>query len=92
VLAQGVAHRAQRRLGDRFHSVRGRPAASVPGARLGPLLRRIGVTGPGYPYSREVPGAIRFALNPDRLLGSPDRRLAHPELAGELPITGRAHP
>jgi hypothetical protein len=91
VLAQSVAHRAQRRLGDRLNCTPG-PAVFVPGARRGPLLRRIGVSRPRRPDLGRVPRTVRLAADPIGLLGPADGGLAYPELAGKLAITGRAHP
>jgi Coenzyme A transferase len=62
----------------------------APSARRVQLLRGISVSGPGCPDPREVPGAVRRAADPTGLLGPAHRRLAHPELAGELAITGHA--
>jgi hypothetical protein len=90
VLAQGVSHRAHRRLGHRLHS--GSRAASLPGAGLRALLRLIGVVRPCCLDLRGVPGAVRLAADATRLLGPPHCRLAYPELPGELPIAGPGHP
>jgi hypothetical protein len=92
MLAQGLSHRTQRCLGDRLHRMPGRPAASVPGTGLAPLLRRIGVAGPGRPDFREVPRAVCLAADPAGFLGPAHRRLADPELPCKLPITDHAHP
>jgi hypothetical protein len=55
-------------------------------ALLPALLSPIGVASPERLDACEVPGAVRLAADPTRL-GS-----AHPDVSGELPITGRAHP
>src|SRR5688500_7038276 len=70
----------------------GRPAASIPGTGPAPLLRRISIASPGCPDFHEVPGAVRLAADPAGSLGPTHRRLADPELPGQLPITGHAHP
>ena len=57
--------------------------------RAAPVLRRFGVAGPGRP---DFPGAVRLAADPAGSLGPTHRRLADPELPGQLPITGHAHP
>jgi hypothetical protein len=90
MLAQRVAHGAERRLGHRLHP--GRPAASLPGAGLRALLGRIGIARPGGLDPGEVPAAVRLTLDPAGLLRPAHRGLAHPELPGERAITGRAHP
>ena len=89
LLAQGVAHRAERRVGHRLQ----RPAI-IPRllARGRSLLRLVGVASPRGLGPRGVPGAVRLALDPACLLGPAHRRLAHTELARELPIAGHAHP
>jgi hypothetical protein len=58
----------------------------------GPLLISLLVWGVLRAYPGGVPRAIRLAADAPRLLGPPHRRLAHPEVPGEFPITGRAHP
>jgi hypothetical protein len=81
VLAQGVPYRAHRRLGHRLHRT-----------VLPALLGAIGIARPGGLDLGEVPGTVRLAMNPAGLLGAADRRLAHSDVPGEGPITGRAHP
>jgi hypothetical protein len=71
VLAQGVSHRAHRRLGNRLHRT-----------VLPALLGAIGITRPGGLDLGEVPGAVRLAANPPGLLGAADRRLAHSDVPG----------
>ena len=71
---------------------RARRLSCRPTAPGRPLLRLIGVVRPRCLDPGEVPGAVRLTLDPARLLGPAHRRLAHPELAGELAITGHAHP
>jgi hypothetical protein len=56
------------------------------------LLSPIGIASPERLHPRQVPGAVRLAADPARLLGPADRRLAYPDLVGELAITVRAHP
>src|SRR5918996_794302 len=91
VLAHGVPDSAKRCLGNWLHCTPGCPAASVPGAGLAPLLRRIGVVRPRRLDLGRVPGAVRLAADSAGFLRPPHRRLADPELAGKPPITGHAH-
>ena len=74
-----------------------RAPASAPGARLPACRFGQAAAAPGrccpthaaltLAGSHEPSGSRR---DPARLLGPPHRRLAHPELAGELPIAGHA--
>jgi pullulanase/glycogen debranching enzyme len=72
---------ANRRLGHRLHR-----------AVLPALLGSIGVARPSGLDPSQVPGTVRLAANPAGLLGAAHRRLAHPDVPGERPITLRAHP